>query len=81
MTLIVENADSRVLAVLEKLKAFNPNLSIQEECPICAAADYILSPKAEKRLKKAMKEIESKRKKGKLKTFHNIEELRVSLES
>lgn len=81
MTLIVKNADSKVLGVLESLKAFNPQLSIQEECPMCAAANYTLNPKAEKRLKKAIKEIESKRKKGTLKTFHSIEELRADLES
>ncbi|TLD84999.1 hypothetical protein LS70_000070 [Helicobacter sp. MIT 11-5569] len=81
MTLIIENADSKVLGVLESLKAFNPKLKIQEECPICAAADYTLKPKAEKRLKKAIKEIESKRKKGTLKSFTSIEELRADLES
>lgn len=81
MTLIVKNADSKVLGVLESLKAFNPQLSIQEECPMCAAANYTLNPKAEKRLKKAIKEIESKRKKGTLKSFTSIEELRADLES
>lgn len=81
MTLVVKNADSKVLRVLESLKAFNPKLQIQEECPICAAANYTLNPKAEKRLKKAIKEIETKRKKGTLKTFHSIEKLKVKLES
>lgn len=33
MTLIVKNADSKILAVLESLKVFNPKLNIQEECP------------------------------------------------
>lgn len=33
MTLIVKNADSKFLAVLESLKVFNPKLNIQEECP------------------------------------------------
>ena len=47
----------RFLAVLESLKVFNPKLNIQEECPIYEAHDYTLSPKAAKRLKKAIKEV------------------------
>ena len=81
MTLVVQNADSKVLGVLESLKAFNPKLQVQEECPICAAANYALNAKAEKRLKKAIREIETKRKKGTLKTFHSMEELKAALES
>jgi len=46
MTLIIENADSKILAVLESLKALKPELEIKKE----------KEPK--KRLHKAMKECE-----------------------
>lgn len=78
MTLIVENADSKILAVLESLKVFNPKLHIQkeqEECPICKAHDYTLSPKAIKRLKKAMKEIE----KGDVISYKDFESFKADL--
>lgn len=58
MTLIVENADSKVLAVIESLKAFNPKLHIQkeqEECPICKAHDYTPNKKTIKAIKECEK--------------------------
>lgn len=75
MTLIVKNADSKILAVLESLKVFNPKLNIQEECPICEAHDYTLSPKATKRLKKAMKEVE----KGDVVSYKDFESFKADL--
>ncbi|TLD83230.1 hypothetical protein LS70_005640 [Helicobacter sp. MIT 11-5569] len=75
MTITLKNADSKILGVLESLKAFNPKLEIQEECPICAAADYTLNPKAEKRLKKAIKEIE----KGDVISYKDFESFKADL--
>ena len=75
MTLIVKNADSKILSVLESLKMFNPKLNIQEECPICEAHDYTLSPKATKRLKKAIKEV----KKGDVVSYKDFESFKADL--
>ena len=75
MTLIVKNADSKILSVLESLKMFNPKLNIQEECPICGAYDYTLSPKATKRLKKAIKEV----KKGDVVSYKDFESFKADL--
>ncbi len=81
MTLILENVDTNTLRVIESLQGLNKDLQIevQDECPICKAHDYTSSKKAAKKLKKSLKEIEKKRKKGTLKSFNSIEELKAEL--
>lgn len=81
MTLILENVDTSILRVIESLQGLNKDLQIevQDECPICKAHDYTPSKKTAKKLKKSLKEIEKKRKKGTLKSFDSIEELKAEL--
>ena len=81
MTLMLKNVDTNTLRVIESLQGLNENLQIevQDECPICRACDYTPSPKAAKKLKKSLAEIEKKRAKGTLKSFNNIEELKAEL--
>ncbi|AWK60915.1 hypothetical protein HCN_0041 [Helicobacter cinaedi PAGU611] len=81
MTLILENVDTSILRVIESLQGLNKDLQIevQDECPICKAHDYTPSKKAAKKLKKSLKEIGKKRKKGTLKSFDSIEELKAEL--
>lgn len=84
MTLTIENVKPEFLP---KFKEFAQSLNatvteqIEDECPICKAHDYTLSPSAEKRVLEAVKEIENERKNGTLKTYTSIDELREALEA
>ncbi len=87
MTLTIENVKPEFLP---KFKEFAQSLNAtitekmdetEDECPICKAQGYTLSPSAEKRILGAVKEIENKRKNGTLKTYASIDELREALEA
>ena len=80
ITLTIENVKPEFLSAFKDLaKSSNAIITEQidetDECPICKAHDYTLSPKAEKRILKAAKEIENERKNGTLKTYTSIDEL------
>lgn len=89
MTLVIENADSKILAVLESLKAFNPELNIQEECEICRVHGYIPNKKTRKVLKKHMKKNEKSNKRllkaieevknGEVEIFDSFESFKADL--
>lgn len=83
MTLIIENANDAILRVVESLKGLNSDLKItaENECEICRAHDYTPNKKTIKLIKKSMKEFEKERKKGTLKTYNNMEDLRKALEA
>ena len=87
MTLTIENVKPEFLSKFEKFaKSLNATITekmdeIEDECPICKAHDYTLSPSAEKRVLGAVKEIENERKNGTLKTYTSIDELREALEA
>ena len=87
MTLTIENVKPEFLPKFEKFaKSLNATITEQideteDECPICKAHNYTLSPSAEKRILKAAKEIENERENGTLKTYTSIDELREALEA
>ena len=86
MTLTIENVKPEFLSAFKDLaKSSNAIITEQideaDECPICKAHGYTLSPKAEKRILKAAKEIENERKNGTLKTYTSIDELQKALEA
>ena len=73
---------THIKALTNFLHSLDPKATItQEQCPICKAHDYTLSPSAEKRILGAVKEIENERKNGTLKTYTSIDELREALEA
>ena len=83
MTLVIENVKEKHLAAFKKLSKDTKATITQEidECPICKAQDYTLSPKAEKRILRAVEDIEKERKDGTLKSYTSIDELRRALEA
>lgn len=83
MTLVIENVKEKHLDAFKKLsKDTNATIAQEiDECPICKAQDYTLSPKAEKRILRAVKDIEKERKDGALKSYTSIDELRRALEA
>lgn len=81
MTLVIENVKEKHLDAFKKLSKDTKATITQEidECPICKAHDYTLSPKAEKKILKAVENIEKERKDGTLKSYTSIDGLRKAL--
>ncbi len=86
MTLTIKNVKPEFLGEFEKFaKSLNATIAEQideaDECPICKAHNYTLSPKAEQEILNSIAELESERKNGTLKSYTSIDELKKALQA
>ena len=88
MTLTIKNVKPEFLPEFERFaKSLNATIAqpkstrtkakkpAKQECEICKAHDYTLSPKAEQEILRSMAELENERKNGTLKSYKSAKEM------